>query len=173
MIYVTHDQLEAMTLANRIAVIAAGRIEQVGAPMALYVAPATIEVARAIGSPAINLLPVTIAEAGPAARVRFGTVEIVTAACVPAGDTGASATLGVRPEHLSRAADGPFGGPVELFERLGPLSFVHVGGYETALVAQLPGDDATTLGEVLRFSAAPADLHLFDTAGRAYPRLTP
>ncbi|WP_419828143.1 ABC transporter ATP-binding protein [Sphingomonas sp.] len=173
MIYVTHDQLEAMTLANRIAVMAAGRIEQVGAPMALYAAPATVDVARAIGSPAINLLPVTIASTGPGSRVRFGDEEIATEACVPAADAGAPATLGVRPEHLAIDARGPFAGPVELFERLGPLSFAHVGGRDATLVAQLPGDSTVTLGETLRFSARPCDLHLFDAAGRAYPRLIP
>jgi ABC-type sugar transport system ATPase subunit len=173
MIYVTHDQLEAMTLANRIAVMAAGRIEQVGAPMALYAAPGTLAVARAIGSPAINLLPVTIAHAGTRARISLGDIELATPAIVPAGDGGAPATLGIRPEHLVADAHGPFAGAVELFERLGPLSFAHIGGGPATLVAQLPGDGAVTLGETLRFSAALGDLHLFDAAGRAYPRLTP
>lgn len=180
MIYVTHDQLEAMTLANRIVVMADGRIEQVGAPLDLYAAPATIRVAEAIGSPAMNLLPVTILRVDArGTTVTFGGEgggggECVVGVRVPGADIGARATLGVRPEHLRVELDGVFGGRVELFERLGPLSFAHLGerGSAGALVAQLPGDRAVHLGEAIRFWVAPRDAQLFAADGCAYPRLS-
>ncbi|KQM64771.1 MULTISPECIES: ABC transporter ATP-binding protein [unclassified Sphingomonas] len=176
MIYVTHDQLEAMTLANRIVVMHGGRIEQVGAPLDVYRHPASLAVAAAIGSPGMNLLPATIIADGPeGATVRTGDGSMVkTVALVPKDAIGATVTLGVRPEHLLPDPDGPFGGAVELFERLGPLSFAHLGrrGEAGAIVAQLPGDRAVTLGEVLQFAVPAADTHLFAPDGRAYP-LTP
>jgi multiple sugar transport system ATP-binding protein len=133
MIYVTHDQLEAMTLANRIVVMAKGRVEQVGAPLDLYARPANLAVAKAIGSPAINLIPVTV----------------------------------VAPDAVRLPDGGPIAGAVELFERLGPLSFAHLGTQPDTIVAQLPGDRRVTLGEPLRFGVNPADTHLFDAEGRA------
>ncbi len=101
MIYVTHDQIEAMTLANRIVVMAAGRVEQVGAPLDLYRAPATIRVAEAIGSPAMNFLPVTVSRAGSADAVVTlpDGAECSVAVRVPAEVIGTSATLGLRHDH--------------------------------------------------------------------------
>jgi len=168
MIYVTHDQLEAMTLANRIVVMKEGRVEQVGAPMDLYARPASLGVAAAIGSPAMNLLPVTVAEGG---RVR-----LPEGAMVPVGvdaPVGTAATLGVRPEHFEPRDDGPFTGRVELFERLGPLSFAHLGRGGDPIVAQLPGDRHVMLGEELRMGVAPDRTYLFGPDGRAYPRVNP
>lgn len=177
MIYVTHDQIEAMTLANRIVVMSNGRVEQVGHPLDLYRAPATIRVAEAIGSPAMNLLPVHIARADANGAILSvpGGAECAAAVRVPVGDIGASATLGVRPEHLRADAEGAFGGEVELFERLGPLSFAHLGANGAAgnFVAQLPSDRHVALAETVRFSVAPADAQLFEVGGVAYPRLIP
>ena len=177
MIYVTHDQLEAMTLANRIVVMSEGRVEQVGAPIDVYRRPASLAVAAAIGSPGMNLLTGTVAEAGEGgATVRLADGAAVrTAAAVPAEAVGATVTLGVRPEHLRPDAEGPFGGSVELFERLGPLSFAHLGarGAEGTIVAQLPGERAVTLGEAMRVGVEPGDTHLFAADGRAYPLTLP
>ncbi|MFD1033516.1 ABC transporter ATP-binding protein [Sphingomonas hankookensis] len=176
MIYVTHDQLEAMTLANRIVVMHGGRIEQVGAPLDVYRRPASLAVAAAIGSPGMNLLPATIVGGGAdGATVRTNEGAVVqTAAQVPDALIGTAVTLGVRPEHLVPDPTGPFAGAIELFERLGPLSFAHLGrqGAAGTIVAQLPGDRGVTLGEVLPFAVPPADTHLFAPDGRAYP-LTP
>ena len=174
MIYVTHDQVEAMTLANRVVVMNAGRIEQVGAPLALYDAPATLAVARAIGSPRMNLLPATI-EAGGTDAVG---VRLPSGAFVPvpvAGETGQPVTLGVRPEHLVADAAGPFTGAVELFERLGPLSFAHLGspGMGSTIVAQLPGDRHIALGQTLAFRGIAERLHVFGEDGRVLPPLSP
>ncbi len=169
MIYVTHDQIEAMTLANRIVVMEAGNVEQVGAPIDLYERPASLAVARAIGSPPMNLVPVTVVaanDAGVVVALPDGALCRVDARAA----VGARATLGIRPEHLRPDADGVFGGRVELFERLGPLSFAHLGnGLPVALVAQLPGDRAVTLGEAIRFTVLPGRACLFDAEGRAYP----
>ena len=175
MIYVTHDQVEAMTLANRIVVMAHGQIEQVGAPLDLYHAPATIRVAAAIGSPAMNLLPVRIVAVDSAgATVKLpGGVECHVDAEVPMAAIGQGVTLGVRPEHLRADVRGPFGGAVELFERLGPLSFAHLASpvaTGTTLVAQLPSDRQVVLGERICFAIAPGDVHLFAADGAAYPR---
>lgn len=177
MIYVTHDQVEAMTLANRIVVMSEGRVEQIGEPLTLYRQPATLKVAEAIGSPAINLLPVTIRQMGES-----GTIvtlpdggECLVAACVPASDVGRAAVLGVRPEHLRPDPNGPFCGCVELFERLGPLSFAHLDdrGAAGSIVAQLPSDRHVTLGEALCFAIDPADAQFFAEDGAAYPRIIP
>ena len=170
MIYVTHDQLEAMTLANRIVVMHAGRIEQVGAPIELYRRPASLAVAAAIGSPRMNLVPVTIAAAdarGVRVTLPWGGA-VTVAAHAPPGAVGGMATLGIRPEHLRCDPHGAFAGPVELFDRLGPLSFAYLGTGHDPIVAQLPGDQPVVLGERLTMSAAnPADYRLFDAAGRA------
>jgi ABC-type sugar transport system ATPase subunit len=174
MIYVTHDQVEAMTLANRIVVMNAGRIEQVGAPLALYDKPATLAVALAIGSPRMNLLPATIA----AVHSNGVDIRLPSGALMPvavAGQAGQPVTLGIRPEHLVPDAKGAFGGAVELFERLGPLSFAHLGspGLGTTIVAQLPGDRRIALGEMLSFRGEAVHLHVFGEDGSTLPRLTP
>jgi len=172
MVYVTHDQVEAMTLANRIVVMAGGHVEQVGAPMDVYRRPASLKVAVAIGSPAINLLPVTVEATGAETRVRLADGQAVAlGVATPDAARGQAATLGVRPEHLHLAEDGPFRGRVELFERLGPLSFVHLGerGHASTVVAQLPSDAPATMGAELRFCCAPDQAHLFDSNGRAFP----
>ncbi|MEG3125750.1 ABC transporter ATP-binding protein [Sphingomonas sp. GB1N7] len=173
MIYVTHDQLEAMTLANRIVVMSNGRIEQVGAPMDLYRRPASLAVATAIGSPGMNFLAATVTTSSPTGTtVRLADDTMLQVAIdVPATAIGTAVTLGIRPEHLRIDAEGPFGGAVELFERLGPLSFAHLGarGAAGTIVAQLPGDRAVVLGEELRFAVAPGETQLFGTDGRAFP----
>ena len=127
MVYVTHDQTEAMTLADRIVVFNHGRIEQVGAPVELYEAPANRFVAGFIGAPAMNFIPAAIeATGGREPLVRFGPVSL------PAGRLHDVApgpvTLGVRPEHLSiaSAAEADFRGRVEIVEKLGAESLAYL-----------------------------------------------
>ena len=176
MIYVTHDQIEAMTLANRIIVMSHGRVEQVGEPLTLYRCPATVRVAEAIGSPAMNFLTVTVRQAGEdGALVELPDGgDCMVGAIVPGGDVGSRATLGVRAEHLRPEPTGPFGGCVELFERLGPLSFAHLSKQNIAgsIVAQLPSDRHIALGEEIHFTIDRADAQLFALDGTAYPRTT-
>ena len=127
MVYVTHDQTEAMTLADRIVVFNHGRIEQLGAPDELYAAPANRFVAGFIGAPAMNFIPAEI-DAGESGepQVRFGPVSL------PAGRQHDVApgpvTLGVRPEHLyiAPAAEADFRGRVEIVEKLGAESLAYL-----------------------------------------------
>src|SRR3954470_24353097 len=119
MIYVTHDQVEAMTLADRIVVLQGGRIEQIGTPLELYNHPTNLFVAGFIGSPRMNLLP---ARAGGSGTVVLGEAgqRIETGRSVGPGE-GAAVTLGIRPEHIALAAEGESGLSiaVDLVERLG------------------------------------------------------
>lgn len=166
MIYVTHDQTEAMTLADRIVVLRDGRIEQVGAPMALYTNPANQFVAGFIGSPKMNFLSLTpVAHAGRMATLQLGGTTIE----VPTGDDLATVedvvTLGLRPEHLSLDNAGPLEGQVHAVERLGPVSFVYckVAGQEVCVQTQrlsLPN-----IGDKVRLKFLPEDAYLFDGQG--------
>lgn len=178
MIYVTHDQTEAMTLADRIVVMNAGRAEQTGAPLDLYLEPANLFVAGFIGSPAMNLIPVHVSgvdSSGVSVVLPGGTS--VTVPRAPRRDASALAgkgmTLGIRPEHLALSPEAPLlicEGPV--LEQLGSDTFCHgsiSGG--TRLVARLPGGRSEDKGAPLRLSFDVADAHLFDGAGEALPRL--
>ena len=149
MIYVTHDQVEAMTLADKIVVMNAGRIEQVGAPIELYESPANCFVAEFIGSPRMNVLD---------------------AARVPGAPAGA-AHVGLRPEHLS-LGQGPLSGEVLATERLGSDTFAHVevAGVERPVMVRLPGDARLATGAAVRLAFDPARLYAFDADGRALPR---
>ena len=125
MIYVTHDQTEAMTLADRIVVFNQGRIEQVGAPIELYDAPANLFVAGFIGAPAMNFIAAMVeSRGGGGARVRFGPVSLpLEREAVPG-----PVTFGIRPEHLSvaRESEQDFRGRVEIVEKLGAESLVYL-----------------------------------------------
>jgi multiple sugar transport system ATP-binding protein len=144
MIYVTHDQVEAMTMADKIVVLNAGRIEQTGTPMDLYDRPASTFVAGFIGSPRMNLVP------GAAV-----------------GET--CATFGIRPEHLRLThGGGQWQATVRAVERLGADSIVHLTGDGTAdLVARIPGGDPIAIGDRVGLTPDPARIRRFDAAGRA------
>src|SRR3546814_16919344 len=104
MIFVTHDQVEAMTLADRIVVLNQGGIEQVGSPMDIYLTPRTEFVASFVGSPKINLLPVTVDPAGDRARARLPNGAIIDTAVATADLPTGALTLGLRPECIRPAA---------------------------------------------------------------------
>ncbi len=173
MIYVTHDQVEAMTLADRIVVLSAGRIEQVGPPLELYERPANLFVARFIGSPAMNILPVTVSEPGTNATVSFkaGRYTGVPIA-VPAGDKGKPASLGIRPEDLeiSTGDDYLVEGRVLLVEALGEVTLLYLegGAGEEPIIVKLPGTSDVSKGDIVRLKAAAEKLHLFNSEGRTY-----
>jgi ABC-type sugar transport system ATPase subunit len=173
MIYVTHDQVEAMTLADRIVVLKEGHIEQVGTPMELYKRPGNLFVAQFIGSPAMNILPATIDKAGNPTVVshvggRKATVPIAT----PASAKGAAVSFGVRPEDLviATGADYLFEGTVDYVEQLGEVQLVYVdiGRADLPLVTKLPGNVEVKRGATLRLSADPGDLHIFDADGHSF-----
>jgi len=169
MVYVTHDQTEAMTLADRIVVMSEGRIEQIGKALDLYYAPANLFVAGFIGSPAMNFF------SGAVKTVDGGTALIVGAGFEPlalpadALDRGAEVTIGVRPEHLRIAGQGPFAtsGAVELVERLGESSFAHVRrSDDKMLVVEVRGRETPEVTQNVTFRAPLQDIHVFDASGR-------
>ncbi len=168
MIFVTHDQVEAMTLATRIVVLNQGRIEQVGTPLEIYRRPTTRFVAAFIGSPAMNFVTVTrVQAAGNGTRVEVAGVPLDTA--VVFNGAAAGLTLGVRPDALRLDPDGAIAGRVEVVERLGDRTHVHtlVAG-EQLLVAEAAGDSPVAVGDTVRLAVDPSRLHLFDAAGQAH-----
>ncbi|WP_011910558.1 ABC transporter ATP-binding protein [Cereibacter azotoformans] len=174
MIYVTHDQVEAMTLADRIVVLRAGRIEQVGSPLALYRRPENLFVARFIGSPAMNVIPAEVAGAG-LGLATGGTV----AAPFPlsAALQGATVQVGIRPEDLRLAEGAPLlAGRISYLEQLGEVQLAHVevAGLAEPLIAKLPGILDLHPGAPIALSADPANLHLFGADGQSLrPREQP
>jgi multiple sugar transport system ATP-binding protein len=144
MIYVTHDQVEAMTMADRIVVLDRGRIRQVGAPMELYNSPADLFVAGFIGSPKMNFFT------GPVAEKLKAT------------------TIGIRPEHVEIKPKAPHEAEVQLTEHLGSDTFLHLdAGPLGNLMARAPGESSIRPGEQIRFGFAADRIHRFDAEGRA------
>ncbi|MEP9372264.1 sn-glycerol-3-phosphate ABC transporter ATP-binding protein UgpC [Mesorhizobium sp. KR1-2] len=175
MVYVTHDQVEAMTLADRIVVLKDGRVEQVGSPMDLYCHPGNLFVAQFIGSPAMNILPATIEQAGqPTSVLLADGREVEVPVATPVAAVGASISFGVRPEDLriGTGADYLFEGTVDYVEQLGEvqLVYVEIGSSDGPLVAKLPGGAAVKRGTVMRLAAEPGNLHIFGEDGRSFAR---
>ncbi|RDW12852.1 ABC transporter ATP-binding protein [Paracoccus thiocyanatus] len=143
MIYVTHDQVEAMTMADRIVVLNKGRIEQVGSPLELYDTPQTPFVAGFIGAPRMNFIDEAVARG-------LG------------GDT-----LGIRPEDLRLSADGPgWPGRVTLVEQLGSDSLAHVATDHGLMIVRCGRDLARAADDSVRVTALPGKLHLFRDGAR-------
>lgn len=165
MVFVTHDQVEAMTLADRIVVMNGGRIEQVGAPMDIYRRPATRFVAGFVGSPAMNILPVQACAATEGRiTVRLpGGCQVVTPVA-----TGNGVELGVRPEALRVVAHGELRGIVAVIERLGERTLVHVQTEGCGLlVAEGDAAQEPRIGEQVALSIDSSRVHLFDAQGHA------
>ncbi|ASS54394.1 ABC transporter ATP-binding protein [Rhizobium leguminosarum] len=173
MIYVTHDQVEAMTLADRIVVLSAGNIEQVGAPLDLYERPANLFVAKFIGSPAMNIIPATVAGTGSQTTVTLtGGMSVTLDVATDASEMGKQASFGVRPEDL-RVADGGdylFEGEVSIVEALGEVTLLYIEGLVPGepIVVKLPGIYDVKKGQRMRFAADRQKLHLFDATGHTY-----
>jgi multiple sugar transport system ATP-binding protein len=144
MIYVTHDQVEAMTMADKIVVLQAGRIEQVGSPLELYRAPRNLFVAGFIGSPRMNLI-------GGAEAARHGAT-----------------TIGIRPEHLTISGnEGTWTGTVGVSEHLGSDTFFHVTvpGFAEPITVRAGGEVDLHYGDTIHLTPDPAHLHRFDDKG--------
>ena len=179
MIYVTHDQVEAMTLADRIVVLSAGRVEQVGAPLELYHHPCNRFVAGFIGSPQMNFLPACVVQAS-AQHLRVRLADGSTLACAIDGSCvqpGQMISLGLRPEHLSIAEPHATENLIQA-----EVTFVEALGGSTVAYCALPGQDtpATVLlnglvqvkgGQGLRLQVDPALTYAFDEQGLALRRL--
>ncbi|WP_420963621.1 ABC transporter ATP-binding protein [Brucella sp. IR073] len=174
MIYVTHDQVEAMTLADRIVVFRDGRIEQVGAPMELYRKPANLFVARFIGSPAMNILPASITATGAATTVKLATGGVATLPMhSSSARQGADVSFGVRPEDLflaeNESAPLTFKGTVDYVEQLGEvqLAYIDLGFGGEPFIAKLPGDADVQKRGKITLAAAAKDVHIFDRDGKS------
>ena len=155
MIYVTHDQVEAMTMADKIVVLRAGRVEQVGAPLELYNFPVNTFVAGFIGSPRMNFLPVQLLITASDAN-----------ASAPALAHGAH-TVGIRPEHAQITIDGPLHMVVVQIEQLGSTSLLHghVGADKTAFEMVCAGQTDIKAGASVRVTLPAEYLHCFDAQG--------
>ncbi|RMD95217.1 MAG: ABC transporter ATP-binding protein [Alphaproteobacteria bacterium] len=166
MIYVTHDQVEAMTLATRIVVLADKGIAQVGPPLELYERPRNEFVARFIGSPAMNLLPGEIIGTGEKTTVRIAG-EGIAVSDVPttAADMGLKVNVGIRPEDfvITEAEGHVYDGEVEYVEALGEVTVLYFRPEHgrDAVLAKLPGVHADLRGRTVRLAAEPAKVHLF------------
>ena len=163
MVYVTHDQVEAMTLGQRIVVLDAGRIQQIDTPMALYERPANLFVAGFLGSPAMNVLEGELQAADGLRLVLDGQGADVPlpGAEVPSSWLGRRVALGVRPEHLLPAGEG-LQARVDVVEPIGSEAFLHLEFAGRALVSRLPPQALPAPGAQLHLRADPAHLHFFD-----------
>ncbi|PWR04483.1 sn-glycerol-3-phosphate ABC transporter ATP-binding protein UgpC [Meridianimarinicoccus roseus] len=157
-LYVTHDQVEAMTMADRMIVMNDGRAEQIGTPLDVYERPRTLFAAQFIGSPSMNLLD---------AQARDGRISVGEAFIGDAAARTGPVSLGIRPEHVALDPDGPLELRAHLAEPLGANTLLHgtLGPTGIGFTASLPGVRRLDAGgETLRLSVQPGHLHLFDPA---------
>ncbi|SHG36015.1 multiple sugar transport system ATP-binding protein [Kaistia soli DSM 19436] len=172
MIYVTHDQVEAMTMADKIVVLRAGNIEQVGAPLDLYNTPRNLFVAGFIGSPKMNILAARVESAdGAGAKLLAAGQAIALPRALRASGPGARVSVGARPEHLMIAPGSgiPFADvTVDLVEQLGGQTMIYAttAGGEAMTIA-VDGQQKIALGTALTTHVDPARLHVFDADGLA------
>ena len=174
MIYVTHDQIEAMTLASKIVVLDAGVISQVGTPLELYNQPANKFVASFIGSPQMNFMTGTIGSvSGREVSVDLpggGKVAITARGTVPAGETG-SIEIGIRPEHIKICNPGDaganLGGRIELVEHLGNATVVYAATDAGRLIVQQGEDVVAKTGDAIGLMLDARRAHLFGADSKA------
>ncbi|GGP25006.1 ABC transporter ATP-binding protein [Silvimonas amylolytica] len=172
MVYVTHDQVEAMTLGNRIAVFNQGKLEQVGAPIELYKEPKSTFVAGFLGSPKMNFLACQTA-GGVAGNLllKVGSEQRLTLDRAAAGEMPGDVTLGIRPEHVRVVGAGEgLQARVDLVENLGDTQLVHtaVAGCAEPFSIRLPGDvDVPRVGDTVGLHIEASRALLFDRGGRA------
>ena len=157
-VYVTHDQIEAMTMADKIVVMQAGHIEQMGAPLDVYDRPANTFVAGFIGSPAMNLIDATIGADGRSAAAGGATFALPDSVAL---EPGRPIRIGIRPEHLAVAPEG-LPAEVTVIEPTGSETHVVMRHEGRDLVMLLKERQALKVGEALSLGAAPDTLHLFD-----------
>jgi len=171
-IFVTHDQVEAMTLASRIVVINERRIEQIGTPMEIYRKPATQFVASFVGTPRINLVPVQVVDASGRALARLPDGATISTDVPFATLPGEAAmTLGLRAEavRIADPASSNAGGTVRVVERLGDRTLVHVALADgTLLTAEDRGDSTVRPAQAVRLSLDGSAAHLFAGDGRGF-----
>ena len=174
-VYVTHDQVEAMTLADRIAILDRGRVQQVGTAADLYERPSTQFVAGFIGSPKMNLLKATIDQPreGSASVKLRGGISVETAVDARSAEPGHAVTLGIRPEHLMLCGgEQGIAATVALIEWLGNMRFAYLATdvSEEPLIMQLAADHRVEEGQQVRVIPEAQHCHLFDGEGVAFER---
>jgi multiple sugar transport system ATP-binding protein len=168
-IYVTHDQVEAMTLADKIVVLREGRVEQVGRPLDLYAHPANQFVAGFIGSPKMNFLPAqAVVSGGGLLQVALEDGTQLQCACGEAVAPGTALAFGVRPEHLQvvPVADAVLRAEVLVAERLGGETYFHLRLAGRGAIARVTGDSRVAVGDVVGLAFDPALAHAFVPDGR-------
>jgi len=158
-LYVTHDQVEAMTLAQRMVVMNAGRAEQIGTPMEVYQNPATVFVAGFIGSPAMNFIDGRSMDDG---RIQLDGSGVLIVPKAPAA--GKKITVGIRPEHLtpSKPSEANLVGSVEVIEALGADTLLHVAVAGRTIIARLPAGTPAEVGEPIALAADRDRIYMFD-----------
>lgn len=171
-VYVTHDQVEAMTLADKIVVLRDGRIEQAGRPLELYARPANQFVAGFIGSPKMNFLPVQAqSQTAEGLNLTLEDGSVLQVPCKQAVAAGTPLVLGVRPEHLQVTAAPGSGlqGAVVVAERLGGETYFHVRVADKTVIAKAGGDSTIAVGECVSMRFDTMQTHVFVPDG---PRLS-
>lgn len=159
-VYVTHDQVEAMTLADKIVVLDSGVIQQIDTPQGLYNRPANVMVAQFIGTPSMNLIEGSLERRGEDSEALFRSRSLQLR--LPAQELHGSVLLGVRPEHVVVEAPGICTGTVELVEDTGADRYAHVRlAGDDKLVAQLPADLTVRTGESISLAIDPTRVYLF------------
>ena len=180
MIYVTHDQVEAMTMADQIVVLNDGQLQQVGTPMTLYHYPRNRFVASFIGSPRMNFIAVSYQGAnGKGVDVKLGSKK-TTLPVKSSNDASISVNqelfLGIRPKHLNIQGKGALilPGKIEVVEKLGGLSYayVHLKENDIQFTVEIDEDASLEAGKEINLGLRAADCHLFDAGGKAFQRLT-
>jgi inositol-phosphate transport system ATP-binding protein len=166
-VYVTHDQSEALTMADRIAVMRSGKLEAYGTPADLYERPRTRFVASFIGHPPMNLLPATLTGGDGQLSVRFASVEVPLPPPLAKqlnGErrAGREVFLGIRPEDVLPAADGQISGEVDLIEPLGRDDLLSVRSGEAQINALAPAASRIAAGSQVRLKIDTGHIHLFD-----------
>ena len=154
-LYVTHDQVEAMTMADRMIVMNAGRVEQIGTPLEVYETPQTLFAAQFIGSPSMNVFETT---------VQNNTLSIGDITVPVNTEAKGKVTTGMRPEHVIVDDSGPLSITVQMGEPLGANTLLHgrLDGTSNAFTISLPGVHYAVAGQVIRFSVDPKYMHFFD-----------
>ncbi|MDQ6684061.1 MAG: sn-glycerol-3-phosphate ABC transporter ATP-binding protein UgpC [Pseudomonadota bacterium] len=166
-IYVTHDQIEAMTMGDKIVVMKDGRIEQMGSPLELYDHPANVFVAGFIGSPSMNFVPATLRRDAAGASLELADGSRLAAPPSAAGNDGQPVVLGTRPEHLQLVASGGIASRVVVMEPTGADTFVACRHGETEVAAVFRERHEFAPGSTIHLQPDLQRAHLFDAASGA------
>ena len=177
MIYVTHDQVEAMTMADKIVVLRDGYVEQIGAPLDLYNSPANMFVAGFIGSPAMNFLDANLSGISENnVEFELDNSKKTKVICSPGDNvsTGKPVKVGIRPEHLllTENVESKLEGKVFAVERLGGETYLYVNTEKNKeITVHASGDKVVSVGEQVSIGFSPNNCHLFDEHGKVFEKI--